>query len=141
MRDFTVPLEILMLNPSNFAGLKKAAVHPGEAAFHGGSQEGVMRPFPKKIVHLPEVFLCRHPIQVIETGEIQRPRVTPQCLFSVQVVIMLEVAHDQFPDGPVYRFPETQAGIIGFADGTPVTPELKDCHHMIVVPRGFKVDN
>src|SRR5919201_5225559 len=52
----------------------------------------------------PEVVLTRHPVHPVEAAEVDRPAMTAQRTLGLEVEVVLQVRHGQFPrrstDGP-----------------------------------------
>jgi hypothetical protein len=95
----------------------------------------------EKLIDGPQVFFRRHPTDCIKSAQVQGTRIPAQSLLALEVVIVLKVGHDEFTDGTVDWFTETQTGVIGFCNGAPVPALLINGKNVIVIPDGFKIND
>jgi hypothetical protein len=70
----------------------------------------------------------------IEGLQIQRKGVSPQSLLAFHIVKLLEIGEDQFPQGAVDGFPESQPYEVRFAHGAPMAFFFEERQQVVVVP-------
>src|ERR1700686_1860393 len=88
----------------------------------------------------PEVLLGSHPVDAVKAAEIYGLRVGAQCLFTIWVVIVLEVGHGQFAQTAIDRLPEGGTGIVGLGGRAPTTALAEDCQPVIIVADSFEIE-
>lgn len=97
----------------------------------------------KRVVESPQIRFGGHPVHRIETSEILRLRVSAQGPFALQIVVMLEIRHDEFPYGAVDGFSKAETCEIRFPDRPPAAI-LSEHRQNVVVVLGsirFEVNN
>src|SRR3982751_2511194 len=95
----------------------------------------------EKLINGPQVFFRGHPTDCIKSAQVERTRIPAQGFLAVGVIVVLKVGHDEFTDGTVDWFSETQTGIIRFGNGTPMPALLINGKNVIVIPHGFEINN
>ena len=89
----------------------------------------------------PDWFVRRHPVEMIESTKIHRPRVPPQGPLAPQIEINIEVAHGQLAQGAVNRLAVPAAGEIRFRHRTPMSANLENSDDMVGVLLGFQIED
>jgi hypothetical protein len=88
----------------------------------------------------PDFFWSRHPIEIIESREIHRPRERAQRSLAPEVEVRVEVAHDELAQRAMDRFPVREAVVVRFGDRSPVAASFEDRDDVIGVVLGFEVE-
>src|SRR5256886_17232698 len=115
------------------AGRFEPAIEAGQLAAHGGRQKGQVRNALQVLGDRPEIMLRRHPVQPVETGQVDRTAVAAERALPGEVVIMLEVRHGEPAEGTVDGRTGSQPGELTRADGAPQAPPPEDGDHVVVV--------
>jgi len=87
----------------------------------------------------PQVGLGRHPVQAVEAREVDRAAMTAERPLAVQVEVVLEVRHGQFPERSVDGLAVAQAGELARADCAPEAPPPVDRDDVVLVAYGRQV--
>ena len=69
----------------------------------------------------------------VERLQVKGPGIAAKCFLAVQVIVMLEVRHDQFTKVPIHRLAKPKAREIGFGYRTPMSVPPKQSQHMVVI--------
>ncbi len=100
-----------------------------------------MRDLAKVFGYEPDRLVCRHPIQSIETREINRSRVPSQRSFKPEIKINIEVAHRQFTQRLINRLAIPAARKIRFGYRPPVSSHFENRDDVIGVLFCFEIKN
>src|SRR5207249_11326083 len=115
------------------AGSLEPGVEAGELPVDGWWQQGQVGNALQLFGDRPEIMLSRHPVQVVEAGQVDGAAVAPERALPGQVVVMLEIRHGELTQGAVDGLAVTQPGEFAGSNGTPQSPAPEDRDHMILV--------
>src|ERR1019366_6308712 len=121
-------------------GSEYPVVHQPQPRSQPRRQQRPVRDAAQVFGYRPDVFLRRHPLDGIEAAQVHRARVAPQSLFLLEIVVMLEIGHRQFPQRAVNRLAVAQSRIVGLGDRPPMPTQPEDGQHVIVVADRFQVE-
>ena len=106
---------------------------------HTRPQQFVMGDFEQIVHDEPDGFRAGHPMQMIEAGEVYRPRKCTQSALPTQVEIKIEIAKGKFAQGPMHGLAITAAREVGFRHGSPVTVHTVEGEDVVGIMLGFEV--
>jgi len=89
----------------------------------------------------PDRFFRGHPMAIVKSREVNRPRVAPKRPFASQVEVDVEITHRQLAQGAIDRLAITTAGEIGFRYCAPVSAHFKNCDDVIGVLFCFQIED
>ncbi len=89
----------------------------------------------------PDWFFRRHPVEMIESGQIYRTRIAAQRPFAAQVEINIEIAHGQLAQAAINRLAITAAGEVRFRHCAPMAAHFENRDNMIGVLFGFQIED
>ena len=72
-----------------------ARIKAGEIFFHARCEQRNVRDLAKMFGDKPNRLVGRHPMKMVEAGEVHRTRVTAQGALESQIEINIEIAHGQ----------------------------------------------
>ena len=77
-------------------GLNASPIKPGEIFFHRRREQSSVRNFAQVLGDEPDRLVGCHPVQPIESRQINRTRIGPQSTLESQIEVDIEVAHREF---------------------------------------------
>src|ERR1035437_3275568 len=122
------------------AGGEEAIIDAGKPAGRCVAQQGGVRNLCQVLSDGPEVFFRGHPADAVEAREIDRAGVVAESLLAGMIEVVLEIGHDEFTQGAVDRLAESEAAVIGFGDGSPMTVLLENGEDVVVVAHGLEIE-
>ncbi len=131
----------LFLSVAEHFRLKRAAIDAGKVLFHCRCEQGNVRNFTEVLGDEPGRFIRGHPVAMIESRQVYRARVTPQCAFAAEVEVNIEVTHGQLAQAAIDRLAITAPGEIGFRYGAPAAAHFENRDDMIGVLFGFQIED
>src|SRR5881397_3891837 len=120
--------------------LERSLVQWSQSLCHTGPQQWGMRDREEVLGDEPHLFFSGHPIEIVESREIHRPRERAERSLAPEVEVRVEVAHDELAQRAMDRLAVREAVVVGLGDGAPMAAILEDRDDVIGVMLGFEVE-
>lgn len=128
-----------MLYPAVHSCFEATAIETREGACDLVGEERIVFCRDEEFRDAPDVLFCGHPVEAIETLQIDRARVGAQGTFAAQVVVVLDIAQGEFAGRAVDRRAKAEAGEVRLGDAAPETLFAIEGQDVIVVVHGFEI--
>ena len=137
-----VAMECLSLPPAmpDEPCLERSLVQSSQAFRHRRPQQRCVRDREQVLGDEPHLFLGGHPIEIVESHEIHRPRERAERSLAPKVEVRVEVAHHKLAQRAMDRLAVREAVVVRLGDRTPVAAILEDRDDVIGVMFGFEVE-
>src|SRR2546427_3102718 len=132
------PLPPAMTDEPRF---ERSLVQSSQASCHRRSQKRRVRDREQVLRDEPHLFVGCHPIEIVESREIHRPRERAERSLAPEIEVSVEITHGQLAQRAMDRLTVCEAVVVRLRHRAPVAALLEDRDDVIGVMLGFEVND